>query len=57
MTHPDNLPHASSAPAIPAVAAAPDDSPPHVDYNLNQLEVHGLDHYVKHEDDERFHVC
>ena len=56
MTHPDNRPPAPSAPAIPMVATAPDDNPPHADYNLNPLEVNGLDHYVKHEDDERFHV-
>ena len=57
MTHPDNRPPTPSAPAIPVVAAAPDDNPPHADYNLNPLEVHGLGHYVKYEDDERFHVC
>lgn len=57
MTHPDNRPPTPSAPAIPVVAATPDDNPPHADYNLNPLEVHGLGHYVKYEDDERFHVC
>lgn len=57
MTHQDNRSPTPSAPAIPAVAAAPDDNLPHADYNLGPLEVHGLDHYVKYEDDERFHVC
>lgn len=57
MTHPDNRSPAPSAPTTPVVAATPDDNPPRADYNLHPLEVHGLDHYVKYEEDERFHVC
>lgn len=48
-------------PAVPntqlKVVAVPDNHPSHADYNLRPLEVHSLDHYVQHEDEnERFHV-
>jgi hypothetical protein len=31
-------------------------NPPHADYNHQPLLVNGLEHYVKPEEDERFHV-
>ena len=57
MTHADNPLPVPPEPPIAAVAAAPEDKPPHADYHLDPLAVHGLGHYVKHEEDERFHVC
>ena len=37
-----------------ATSAGP--NPPHVDYNHQPLLVSGLEHYVKPEEDERFHI-
>jgi hypothetical protein len=50
----------AATPMSPSVNPAPadvDDSrSEHADYNLHKLAVHGLGHYVIHDDDERFHV-
>jgi len=51
--HPAPLPD-GQATAAPA-AGAPR-NPPHFDYNHQPLLVSGLDHYVKPEEGERFHV-
>jgi hypothetical protein len=52
------MPSAQAAPITPlASAVAPEQNLPHADYNLHPLQVHSLDHYVKYEDGERFHVC
>jgi len=39
-----------------AAATAAEPAPPHGDYNRQPLLVGGLEHYVKPEEDERFHV-
>ena len=64
MMLPGNHPSMPATPVItpapllstPASTAADDSSPAHADYNLLPLQVRGLDHYVEHDDDERFHV-
>jgi hypothetical protein len=64
MMLPGNRPTTSSTPVIvqmplptpPATATVDDDSTAHADYNLRPLEVRSLDHYMEHDDDERFHI-
>jgi hypothetical protein len=50
----------AATPVSPSVDLAPadveDNRQEHADYNLHKLAVHGLGHYVIHDDDERFHV-
>ena len=42
---------------VTATAAAhAEPNPPHADYNHQPLLVNGLEHYMKPEEDERFHV-
>ncbi|MGH8157587.1 MAG: hypothetical protein ACREPQ_05670 [Rhodanobacter sp.] len=52
------IPSTQAAPITPlASTTGPEENSPHADYNRHPLEVHSLDHYVKYEGDERFHVC
>jgi hypothetical protein len=43
-------------PAFTASTTIDDSLPLHVDYNFQPLLVRSLDHYVEHDDNERFHV-
>ncbi|MBD8871745.1 hypothetical protein [Rhodanobacter sp. DHB23] len=52
-------PPGSPSPAGKIATAADTDgnpTPPHSDYNHQPLLVSGLEHYLKPEQDERFHV-
>jgi hypothetical protein len=47
---------AHTPPITAALTAAGEDSPSHADYDLHPLVVRSLEHYVEHDDNERFHV-
>ena len=63
MMLPGNRPSMPPTPVVPpapssasASTAASNNNLAHADYNHLPLEVRGLDHYVKRDADERFHV-
>lgn len=55
--HPSPPENVLVPPPLIIASATPDGPDPlHADYNLHPLLVSSLDHYVEHDDDERFHI-
>lgn len=49
-------PGAPSPTVLPTATVVAKQGPPHDDYNHQPLLVSGLEHYLKPEEDQRFHV-